>query len=255
VGRRYTFGDDDVAVRRMGLVARVFEATSRALLGRAAAALGEPPGRAVDLGCGPGHTTRLIAEVVRPRRVVGLDVSDRYVSVARAATEDPAVGYARHDATAVPFPGGRADLIHARLLLAHLPDPPGLVAAWRGQLRPGGVLVVDEVERIGAPPGVLRAYEDLVTALVAAEGGPMAAGPLLAPLGGTCVPVPVDGAVAARIFALNLAAWGDDAVARELASSGEVAGIAAGLDALAAGPPGGPTVDWVLRQLVLPETG
>lgn len=255
MGRRYTFGDDDVAVRRMGLVAGVFEPTSRALLGRAAAALGGRPRRAVDLGCGPGHTTRLIAEVVRPRRLVGLDASDRYLAAARAATEDPLVGYARHDATAVPFPGGPADLIHARLLLAHLPDPPGLVAAWRGQLRPGGVLVVDEVERIGAPPGVLRTYEDLVTALVAAEGGPMAAGPLLAPLGGTCVPMPVDGAVAARIFALNLAAWGDDAVARGLATPGEVAGIAAGLDTVAAGPAGGPTVDWVLRQLVLPATG
>jgi len=241
----YTFGDDDVAVRRIGLVADLFDASSRALLARATAGAG-PPARAVDLGCGPGWTTRLVAEMCRPSHTVGLDASSRYLAAARATTDDARVDYALHDVTRVPLPGGPADLIHARLVLAHLPAPLALARRWATQLRPGGTLVLDEVEHIDAPAGALRAYEDLVTALVAAEGGTMAAGPLLAPLGGDCVAVRVPREEAARMFGLNLVAWGAGAVARGLATAAEVETLAGALAAVPSGPP----VRWTLRQVI-----
>ena len=64
----YTFGDDEVAARRLELLAHVYEPPTRALLARWA-----PPvvGLAVDLGCGPGHTTRLLHELTRTRDVAG----------------------------------------------------------------------------------------------------------------------------------------------------------------------------------------
>jgi SAM-dependent methyltransferase len=248
---RYTFGDSDLAVRRMDLVAEVFEPTSRALL---AAAVPAGVDQALDLGCGPGHTTRLLAAVARPRRTVGLDGSERYLAHARAATAEPSVDYVRHDVTTLPLPGAPADAIYARLLLAHLPDPLGLVERWHSQLRPGGVLVLDDVEDIDPPPGVLRDYEQLVVALVAAEGGPMYAGRLLAPLGGRCVEVHVDAALAARIFGMNLATWRDDALARGIADADHLDDVAHGLAILASGgdrtTPAGTTVRWVLRHAV-----
>ena len=246
---RYTFGDSDLAAQRMALVAEVFGASSRALLEHAV-----PPGgrTALDLGCGPGHSTRLVAEVCRPRRTLGVDGSERYVELARATTPDPAVGFVHHDVTRLPLPEAPADVVYARLLLAHLPDPPGLVERWRSQLRPGGVVVVDEVESIEAPPGVLRDYEDLVVALVAAEGGPMYAGPLLAPLGGECVEVLVDAAVAARMYGMNLATWRDRALGLDLASPDDLDRVAAGLERLAGGHGVRRSVRWVLRQIVVP---
>jgi SAM-dependent methyltransferase len=247
VRTRYTFGDCDLAVRRIGLVADLFAPTSWALLARAAP---DRPATALDLGCGPGHTTRLLAEVCRPARTIGLDSSDRYLAAARAATPGPGVSYVQHDVTLVPLPGAPAEVMYARLVLAHLADPLGLVERWRSQLAPGGVLVMEEVESIEAPPGTLRDYEELVTALVAAEGGLMAAGPLLAALGGDCVTIDVAVADAARMFGLNLAAWGDDAVARGLASPARIERLAAGLGELASAPPGRATVRWVLRQVV-----
>jgi trans-aconitate 2-methyltransferase len=247
---RYTFGDSDLAIARLGLVAEVFEAPSRALLAEAI-----PTGvdLALDLGCGPGHTTRLLARTCRPRRTVGVDASPRYVEAAAAVTaagEGTDVEFVVHDVTATPLPGAPADAIYLRLLLAHLPDPLGLVSRWRTQLQPGGVLVVDEIEQMETPSGVLRDYEDVVVALVAAEGGLMAAGPVLAPLGGRLVELDVDSSTAARMFAINLTVWRDDAVARGLATSAQLDRVAAGLADLERTGRDRP-VHWSLRQLVL----
>src|SRR6185312_14029331 len=94
---------------------------------------------AVDLGCGPGATTRLIHEVLRPVRTLGLDQSSAYV--ARAIADAPeGVGFSVHDARAVPFPEAPADLVYCRLLLAHLNRPSEVVARWATQVRPAGIL-------------------------------------------------------------------------------------------------------------------
>jgi len=248
VAGKYTFGDSDLAAERMALVAQVFEPSSRALLARAVPA---GTGIALDLGCGPGHTTRMVADVSRPRRTLGVDGSERYVELARATTSDPTVGFVHHDVTALPLPEAPVDVVYARLLLAHLPDPPGLVERWSSQVRDGGVVVVDEVESIEAPPGVLREYEDLVVALVAAEGGPMYAGPLLAPLGGECVEVMVDAGVASRMYGMNLATWRDRALGLGLAGPADLDRVAAGLERVADGRDDLDPVRWVLRQLVV----
>lgn len=247
VSARYTFGDSELAARRLAVVAEVFEATSRALLA-SSIPVGAPI--VLDLGCGPGHTTRLLAQVSRPRRVLGLDSSARFLDLARELTGEPSVAFDVHDATEMPLPEAPVDAIYARLLLAHLPEPLALVERWTTQLRPGGVLVLDEVEAIEAPAGVLREYESLVAGLVAAEGGSMYAGPLLERLGGRCVEVHVDTAVAARMYAMNLANWQDDVRQRGLAGVGDLDRIREGLADLRSRPGAG-SIRWLLRQVVL----
>jgi hypothetical protein len=113
-------------------------------------------------------------------------------------------------------------------------------------LRPGGRLLLDEVADIEPPPGVLRDYLELVTARVAAGGADMYAGRHLAALGGEDVGHPVDATVAARMFAMNLASWGDDAVRLGLVDAAGIERLADGLAAIRGG-----TVRWVLRQIVL----
>jgi hypothetical protein len=99
---------------------------------------------------------------------------------------------------------------------------------------------------------VLRDYEELVVALVAAEGGPMYAGPLLAPLGGECVEVLVEAAVAARMYGMNLTTWRGRALGLGLASAADLDRVAAGLGRLVDGQGGQRPVRWVLRQLAVP---
>jgi len=147
----YAFGDSALAARRLALLAEVFEPTSRAFLAHVGAHLsGPPPELAVDLGCGPGHTTRLLVSVLGPRRVLGLDQSASFVALA-AADAPPGAEFAVHDVTAVPFPCPPAGLLSCRFLLGHLPDPAAALAAWR-RVAPEGRLVLFEGLWGGADP-------------------------------------------------------------------------------------------------------
>jgi SAM-dependent methyltransferase len=240
---RYTFGDDEPAVRRLALVAEAYEPVSRPFLEQHVRP-GAPV--VVDAGCGPGFSTALIARACRPRVLIGMDASDAFLRSARERV--PAADFVAHDVTEVPFPTPPADAIYARLVLAHLGEPAAIIDRWRQHLAPGGVVVSEELEDIKAPPGPLRDYDDLSSAMVRRGGGVMCAGPLIAHLGGRCVPVVASAALAARIYSFNVRLW------REQADTGVPDDDLARLElALAdvARTHDDQTVAWIVRQTVL----
>ena len=257
----YAFGDGPAAARRLDLLAQLFEPASRRFLERVAGrdGLATPrPGLAVDLGCGPGHTTRLVAEVVRPERALGLDQSEFFVALA-GASAGPAVSFAVHDVTRVPFPCPPADLLYGRLLLSHLPDPAAVLAAWATQLTPGGLLLADEVERISTDLAALRGYLEVAGALLATRGHTLEVGQVLVRLPDPPGLVRRDDRIghlappaeqAAAMFALNLAVWRGEAVRAGVATDRRLDRLAADLAAVAAGEVDG-SITWELRQLVL----
>jgi SAM-dependent methyltransferase len=258
----YTFGDSDLAAERLGLVAEVFEPPSRRFLGEVRDALDDLPALAVDLGCGPGHTTRLLAEVTGARRTVGIDASSAFLDVARRTSGD-GIEYVEHDVTAVPFPCGPADVGYCRLVLAHLPEPAAVVAAWMTQVRPGGVLAVDEVEYIETPDPVLARYEELVVALVASRGALMCAGPVLDRMedgdgwrlqSSRLVEHRVPVELAARMYGMNLRTWRDDPAVTGACSQESLDRLAKDLAGLA-GATGAGEVRWGLRQALFRRSG
>src|SRR6266508_3249975 len=159
----YAFGDSDSATRRLELVHDVFSATTRPFL---AEQVVRAPELAVDLGCGTGLSTHFLAEVTSAGHAAGLDSSARFIELARESATNR-VQFFTHDVTSTPFPVVAADLLYCRLLLTHLPDPAAALAGWATQLRPGGRLLIDEVDSIETKHNVLRRYLELVADLVA----------------------------------------------------------------------------------------
>src|SRR2546428_6742954 len=94
---RYTFGDSDLASERLQLLAEVFGPSSRHFL----QTVGLRPRLALDLGCGPGDTTRLLAEALSPDRTVGLERSRSFLKLARKRQTDR-VSFLEHDVTEMP---------------------------------------------------------------------------------------------------------------------------------------------------------
>jgi trans-aconitate 2-methyltransferase len=236
----YAFGDGDAPARRLELLADVFDPTSREFLVREAP---PSPRLAMDLGCGPGHTTRLIAQALGPLRTLGLDVSADFV--ARAAREaPPGVAFAVHDVAGRPFPEGPPDLVYARLLVAHLVDPEAAIAAWATQLAPGGTLLVEDTDAIDTAHPVLAEYVARVADRLEARGHRLYPGPLLGALADSSRLATVSPAAgrAAAMFRLNLDSWCDDPDVHER--------LARGLEDLLDDPRTGVIV-WRVRQAVI----
>ena len=77
---------------------RNLAAISSALMNFAAAKPGE---RVLDIGCGAGTTTQVLADAVGlTGKVTGVDISEPMLSVARARTRASNVEYIRADASA-----------------------------------------------------------------------------------------------------------------------------------------------------------
>jgi trans-aconitate 2-methyltransferase len=242
---RYTYGDDAPALRRLALVAQAYEPVSTAFLAEHASRH-RSPDTVLDVGCGPGHTTALLARVLTPRRLIGIDSSSHYLEVARSRV--PGARFLRHDATVTPLPGAPVDVIYARLVLAHLPDTLGTLERWRSGLGSGGVVLVEDLEDIDAPSGALRTYDELAAEVVRRGGGVMYAGAAMAELGGRRVSVTVPAATAAAIYLFNVERWIDDRAQHP--PQDQLLDLRRDLDQLAR-QDDGQTVSWIVRQLAL----
>jgi SAM-dependent methyltransferase len=107
---------------------------------------GVGPGWAcLEVGAGAGSIARWLAERVGPHgAVLAIDLDPTaFGSVGDAY---PWLTVAQHDLTTDPLPAASFDLVHARLVLAWLPDPVHALAHLVGALKPGGWLVLEELD-------------------------------------------------------------------------------------------------------------
>jgi SAM-dependent methyltransferase len=95
--------------------------------------------RVLDLGCGAGQLAQHLA--TRGAEVIGVDVSERMLGLARAEFAHPRVTHVQSSIEDVGFPGARFDLVVSVLALHYVADYAGLVRRIAGWLAPGGVLV------------------------------------------------------------------------------------------------------------------
>ncbi|MBE3008095.1 methyltransferase domain-containing protein [Microbispora sp. NEAU-D428] len=112
------------------------------------AALAKPRAgdRILDVGCGTGYLSRIIAPVVTPSgHVTGIDPSSAMVEYARRRAPGNCT-YVIGEGQSLPFPDGSFDAVVSSLAVHHIPGdarPRALHEMFR-VLRPGGRLVIAE---------------------------------------------------------------------------------------------------------------
>lgn len=251
----YAFGDSELASARLEMVARVFEPATRELLREAGSGARN---LAVDLGCGPGHTTALLSQVLQCRRTVGLDLSAEFIERAGRFASDR-VDFRVHDVNVVPFPVGPADLLYCRFLLTHLPDPTELFERWATQLAPGGLLMLEEVESITTNSPALERYLEILDQMLGSQSNRLYIGSELevAPVpqslekrNSGILEFPVLPAHAAAMFGMNLRTWRDHPFVRENVEEREIERLGRDLGVLRSEAHPGVGIVWKLRHLV-----
>lgn len=255
----YTFGDTVPAGRRLALLAEVYAGSTRDFLRRWAPSR---PSCAVDLGCGPGHTTALLHRVARPGRTTGIDNSPAFLEQARA-TATAGIDHVQADVTA-PLPVRAADVVHARFLLTHLTGHERVLGLWADALAPGGRLLLQEVASMGSASPEFDRYYSMVRGMQRHHGQEMyvgtrlgdaarAAGLTVVHHGLRRLVLPAPGM--ARLHLMNLCHWRCGEFARDHLDPGELDRLQAWLRAVAEGAQEAGPVVQELGELVAERAG
>ena len=99
----------------------------------------EPGLRWLDVGCGNGAFTELLAERCAPAAVHGIDPSEAQLAYARTRPVARVAKFSQGDAMALPFPGDSFDVAVMPLVIFFVPVPARGVAEMARVVRPGGV--------------------------------------------------------------------------------------------------------------------
>jgi SAM-dependent methyltransferase len=141
------FGAADAAkAYETNLVSRVFLPYAERLVEEVAPTSEED---VLDLACGTGAVTRLVAARCGPARVIGIDLTEAMLDVARSLV--PEVTFLQGAFDALPVGDASADVVLCQQGLQFAPGRPAAVAEMARALRPGGRIAVAcwvEVARI-----------------------------------------------------------------------------------------------------------
>lgn len=111
---------------------------------RRIAALVPQSGVIIDLGCGHGLFTQLLARESATREVIGVDLDTHKIAVAQQATL-PNLRYSASDIAVAPLPPAQAVTILDVFYLIPYPIQEQLLQTCAAKLAPGGVIVLKEM--------------------------------------------------------------------------------------------------------------
>jgi SAM-dependent methyltransferase len=164
----YVLARGDAGAQRLAALNEAMWPSSHALL----LCAGLTPGKTfLDVGCGAGALTANVAAL--GVETLGVDVDPAFI--ARAVENHPQLAFECRGVADLPAIGRKFDVVYARYLLSHLPDPQTALDVMRTVTLPGGSVVVEDIDfdlHVAQPrPPAFDRYLELYRAVVQRRGG------------------------------------------------------------------------------------
>jgi len=141
--------DPEALVQYLAEVSERPEIREHARLRAERAGIG-PGARVLDVGCGIGSNTELLAERVgESGRVTGIDKSGDMIAAARKRVTGNTVSFEAADAVELPFEDDAFDVVWVERTLVHIEEIDRAVQQCKRVLAPGGTAVVAELDYAG----------------------------------------------------------------------------------------------------------
>jgi ubiquinone/menaquinone biosynthesis C-methylase UbiE len=104
-----------------------------------------PAARVLEIGCGTGAATRVIASQPDVAAAIGVDPSPVFLAKARELAADlDNVSFEEGDGRALRFADDEMDAVVAHTVLCHIPEPERALGEAFRVLRPGGTIAVHD---------------------------------------------------------------------------------------------------------------
>jgi len=142
----YVLGNLESEIARLEIQSSFFEPLTRQTLLKAGIKEGMS---CLDVGCGAGSVTQLIASMVgRKGRVIGVDVDEKYLQYCKNFKRQANMDFMHDDISRSNLveKGEKFDIIYSRFMFVHLKDVRKAVQSMKQLVKKGGAIVIEELD-------------------------------------------------------------------------------------------------------------
>jgi len=141
--RQYVLGTHDAELARLGFQHEVWAEATVASWEHAGFHRGDT---LLDVGCGPGYVTFELASLVGPDgRIIGIDMSERFIAHVRAQAEARGIAHVHAEAQdlgALTLPDWSIDGAFARWVMCFVSNPAAIIERVARAMRPGAAFAI-----------------------------------------------------------------------------------------------------------------
>jgi ubiquinone/menaquinone biosynthesis C-methylase UbiE len=142
----YVLGNLDNEIARLEIQSTFFEPLTRRTLLKAGIREGM---KCLDVGCGSGSVTRLMAHLVGKKGlVIGLDIDEKYLQYCRSSQQPANTNFVLDDICNSNLDNEKEnfDIIYSRFMFVHLKDARKAVQSMKHFIKKGGAVIIEELD-------------------------------------------------------------------------------------------------------------
>ncbi|MEP0825269.1 MAG: class I SAM-dependent methyltransferase, partial [Nitrososphaera sp.] len=140
----YVLGNLDKEIERLEIQSAFFEPLTRHTLSKAGISEGM---RCLDVGCGAGSVSRILAQMVGEKgQVTGTDVDEKYLEYCRKNAPQANMSFVHDDISNSKLRKESFDVIYSRFMFVHLKDAQKAIRSMKQLAKKGGKIIIEELD-------------------------------------------------------------------------------------------------------------
>ena len=101
--------------------------------------------KALEIGCGNGHGTKLIKKYFAPRNIVGIDLDERMIRIAKKRNTDQSISFLVMDAAKLNFPDKYFDAVFDFGMIHHIQNWKDCLKELKRVLNDNGKIILEDL--------------------------------------------------------------------------------------------------------------
>ncbi len=101
--------------------------------------------KALEIGCGNGHGSKLIKKYFNPRNILSIDLDEKMIKLAEKKNNDQSISFLQMDASKLNFPDKYFDAIFDFGIIHHIPNWKDCLNELKRVLKVDGKIILEDL--------------------------------------------------------------------------------------------------------------